>query len=114
MRRLDARQIPFDVTPGVPAFAAAAAALGRELTLPGVAQTAILTRTATRSSAMPDGESLDRLPANGATLAIHLSLANLARVVRTLRPHYGGHCPAPVAPRPAVLPHPASGGTTRG
>jgi len=99
MRRLDALKIPFDVTPGVPAFAAAAAALGSELTLPGVAQTVILTRTATRSSAMPDGESLDRLAASGATLAIHLSIANLARVVRTLLPHYGGDCPAVVAYR---------------
>src|SRR5207248_7430363 len=75
MRRLEALAIPFDVTPGVPAFAAAAAALGRELTLPGVAQTVILTRTATRASAMPEGESLERLAASGATLAIHLSIA---------------------------------------
>jgi precorrin-4/cobalt-precorrin-4 C11-methyltransferase len=99
MRRLDALGIPFDVTPGVPAFAAAAAALGRELTLPGVAQTVILTRTATRSSAMPCGESLDRLAASGATLAIHLSIANLARVVRVLLPHYGADCPVVVAYR---------------
>src|SRR5436305_10087619 len=99
MRRLDALGIPFDVTPGVPAFAAAAAALGRELTLPGVAQSVILTRTATRASAMPDGEGLDRLAAIGATLAIHLSIANLARVVRVLLPHYGSDCPAAVAYR---------------
>jgi precorrin-4/cobalt-precorrin-4 C11-methyltransferase len=99
MRRLDALGIPFDVTPGVPAFAAAAAALGRELTLPGVAQTVILTRTATRASAMPDGESLDRLAASGATLAIHLSIANLARVVRACLPHYGADCPAIVTYR---------------
>jgi precorrin-4/cobalt-precorrin-4 C11-methyltransferase len=64
-----------------------------------LAQTVILTRTATRSSAMPDGEDLDRLAATGATLAIHLSIANLARVVRTLLPHYGGDCPAVVAYR---------------
>jgi len=99
MRRLDALGIPYDVTPGVPAFAAAAAALRRELTAPELAQTVILTRTATRSSAMPDGEDLDRLAATGATLAIHLSIANLARVVRTLLPHYGGDCPAVVAYR---------------
>lgn len=99
MRRLDALGIPFDVTPGVPAFAAAAAALGRELTLPGVAQTVILTRTATRASAMPDGERLDHLAAIGATLAIHLSIANLARVVRDCLPHYGEDCPAIVAYR---------------
>jgi precorrin-4/cobalt-precorrin-4 C11-methyltransferase len=99
MRRLDRLGIAYDVTPGVPAFAAAAAALKRELTLPGVAQTVILTRTATRASAMPDGESLDRLAATGATLAIHLSIANLAKVVRSLAPHYGAACPAVVAYR---------------
>jgi precorrin-4/cobalt-precorrin-4 C11-methyltransferase len=99
MRRLDRLGIPYDVTPGVPAFAAAAAALRRELTAPGIAQTIILTRTATRASAMPDGESLDRLAAGGATLAIHLSIANLAAVVRSLVPHYGADCPAVVAHR---------------
>lgn len=99
MRRLDALAIPYDVTPGVPAFAAAAAALRRELTLPGMAQTVILTRTATRASAMPNGESLDRLAASGATLAIHLSVTNLAKVVRDLLPVYGGDCPVVVAYR---------------
>ena len=99
IRRLEALGIPYDVTPGVPAFAAAAAALRRELTLPAVAQTVILTRTATRSSEMPDGESLDRFAATGATLAIHLSIANLARVVRDLLPFYGGACPVVVAYR---------------
>lgn len=99
MRRLAALGIPYDVTPGVPAFAAAAAALCCELTLPEVAQTVILTRTATRSSAMPPGEELGRLAASGATLAIHLSIANLARVVRTLVPPYGAACPAVVAYR---------------
>ena len=99
MRRLAALGIPYDVTPGVPSFAAAAAALCTELTLPGIAQTVILTRTATRSSAMPAGEELDRLAAIGATLAIHLSITNLARVVRTLAPHYGADCPAVVAYR---------------
>jgi precorrin-4/cobalt-precorrin-4 C11-methyltransferase len=99
MRRLEALGIPFDVTPGVPAFAAAAAALRRELTLPDVAQTVILTRTATRSSPMPPGESLDGFAASGATLAIHLSISNLARVARTLTPYYGGDCPAVVAYR---------------
>lgn len=99
MRRLDALGIPYDVTPGVPAFAAAAAALRSELTLPDIAQTVILTRTATRSSAMPEGEALERLAATGATLAIHLSITNLARVVRMLTPHYGADCPAVVAYR---------------
>jgi precorrin-4/cobalt-precorrin-4 C11-methyltransferase len=99
MRRLSALGIPYDVTPGVPSFAAAAAALGCELTLPQVVQTVILTRTATRSSPMPEGEALERLAATGATLAIHLSVANLARVVRALIPHYGVDCAAIVACR---------------
>ena len=99
MRRLAALGIPFDVTPGVPSFAAAAAALGCELTLPEVAQTVILTRTATRSSPMPEGEALERLAESGATLAIHLSVANLARVVRALSPYYGADCPVVVACR---------------
>jgi precorrin-4/cobalt-precorrin-4 C11-methyltransferase len=99
MRRLDALGIPYDITPGVPSFAAAAAALGCELTLPEIVQTVILTRTATRSSPMPEGEALERLGAAGATLAIHLSINNLANVVRTLVPHYGADCPAVVAYR---------------
>lgn len=99
MRRLDALNIPYDVTPGVPSYAAAAAALKTELTLPGVAQTVILTRTATRASAMPAGEELEMLGRSGATLAIHLSINNLARVVRDLIPHYGADCPVVVAYR---------------
>jgi precorrin-4/cobalt-precorrin-4 C11-methyltransferase len=99
MRRLEALGIPFDVTPGVPSFAAAAAALGCELTLPEIAQTVILTRTATRSSPMPAGEDLARLAATGATLAIHLSIANIERVVRAVTPSYGADCPAVVAYR---------------
>ena len=99
MRRLDALGIPYDVTPGVPAFAAAAAALKRELTLPGIAQTVVLTRTAVRSSPMPDGEELIRLAPGNATLAIHLSVANLAQVVADLVPHRGVDCPVVVAVR---------------
>jgi precorrin-4/cobalt-precorrin-4 C11-methyltransferase len=99
MRRLDMLGIPYDVTPGVPSFAAAAAALGCELTLPEVVQTVILTRTATRSSPMPEGEALERLGAARATLAIHLSVTNLARIVRALIPHYGADCPAVIAYR---------------
>lgn len=99
MRRLDALGIPYDLTPGVPAFAAAAAALGIELTLPEVAQTVILTRTAVRASPMPAGEDLATLGKSGATLAIHLSIANLARVVRELEPVYGKDCPAAVVYR---------------
>ncbi len=99
MRRLDALGIPYDVTPGVPAFAAAAAALKRELTLPGIAQTVVLTRTAVRSSPMPEGEDLVRLAPGGATLAIHLSVANLGQVVSDLVPHRGADCPVVVAVR---------------
>jgi len=93
MRQLDERNIPYDVTPGVPAFAAAAATLKRELTLPGISQTVILTRTAVRASAMPEGEDLDTLGKSGATLAIHLSVNNLKNVVDDLSPHYGEDCP---------------------
>ena len=99
MRRLDARGIPYDIVPGVPSYAAAAAALKSELTLPGVAQTIVLTRTATRASAMPPGEELESLGRSGAPLAIHLSINNLARVVRDLIPHYGLDCPVAVAYR---------------
>jgi precorrin-4/cobalt-precorrin-4 C11-methyltransferase len=97
MRRLDALDIPYDVTPGVPAFAAAAAALKTEFTLPEVAQTVILTRTAMQSSKMPDGEELEKLGASKATLAIHLSVRNLAHIQRSLIPHYGEDCPVVVA-----------------
>jgi precorrin-4/cobalt-precorrin-4 C11-methyltransferase len=99
MRRLDGLGIPYDVTPGVPSYAAAAAAIKSELTLPDVAQTVVLTRTATRASAMPAGEELEQLGRSGATLAIHLSINNLARVVRDLVPHYGAGCPVVVAYR---------------
>lgn len=99
MRRLDALAIPYDVTPGVPAYAAAAAALKTELTLPDISQTIILTRTAMQASAMPEGEDLARLGATGATLAIHLSIRNLAEVRRKLEPHYGPDCPVAVVYR---------------
>jgi precorrin-4/cobalt-precorrin-4 C11-methyltransferase len=99
MRRLDALEIPYDVTPGVPAFAAAAAALATELTLPEISQTVILTRTAVRASSMPKGEDLEALGRSGATLAIHLSINNLAPVVRDLSPLYGADCPVAVAYR---------------
>jgi precorrin-4/cobalt-precorrin-4 C11-methyltransferase len=99
MRRLDRLDIPYDVTPGVPAFAAAAAALGAELTLPEISQTVILTRTAVRSSSMPEGEDLKTLGRSGATLAIHLSVNNLAAVVRDLSPLYGEDCPVVVVYR---------------
>ncbi|MFN3822874.1 MAG: precorrin-4 C(11)-methyltransferase [Pseudorhodobacter sp.] len=96
LRRLRALGIPYDVTPGVPAFAAAAAALGAELTLPGVAQSVVLTRTSGRASAMPEGETLANFAATGATLAIHLSIHVIDRVVADLTPHYGPDCPVAV------------------
>lgn len=96
LRRLRALGIPYDVTPGVPSFAAAAAALGAELTLPGVAQSVILTRTSGRASAMPEGETLAAFAATGATLAIHLSVHVLDRVIADLTPHYGADCPLAV------------------
>lgn len=99
MRCLDALGIPYDVTPGVPAFAATAATLKRELTVPDICQTVILTRTSIRSSAMPHGETLKTLSSTGATLVIHLSINNLARVIRDLEPHCGLSCPVIVAYR---------------
>ena len=96
LRRLRALGIPYDVTPGVPAFAAAAAALGAELTLPGVAQSLVLTRTSGRATAMPAGENLAAFAATGATLAIHLSVHVLAQVIADLTPHYGPDCPVAV------------------
>jgi precorrin-4/cobalt-precorrin-4 C11-methyltransferase len=99
IRRLDGLGIAYDVTPGVSAYAAVAAAMGAELTLPDVSQTVILTRTSVRSSGMPDGEELSTLGQSGATLAIHLSVNNLGPVVRDLVPHYGRNCPVVVAYR---------------
>jgi precorrin-4/cobalt-precorrin-4 C11-methyltransferase len=99
MRRLDELGILYDVTPGVSAYAAASAALKTELTLPEISQTVILTRTSVLSSGMPDGESLKILGATKATLAIHLSINNLASVVRDLAPFYGEDCPVVVAYR---------------
>ena len=99
IRRLEALGIPYDVTPGVPAFAAAAAALGTELTVPEICQTVILTRTSMKSSAMPEGEDLAELGRSGATLAIHLSIRNLHRIEADLVPLYGADCPVVVAYR---------------
>jgi precorrin-4/cobalt-precorrin-4 C11-methyltransferase len=99
MRKLDALNIPYDVCPGVPAFAAAAAALKTEFTLPEIAQTVIITRTTMKASAIPPGEELEKLGASKATLAIHLSIRNLAYIERALTPHYGADCPVVVAYR---------------
>jgi precorrin-4/cobalt-precorrin-4 C11-methyltransferase len=96
LRRLRALDIPYDVTPGVPAFAAAAATLGAELTLPGIAQSVVLTRTSGRASAMPPGETLENFARTGAVLAIHLSVHVLDKVVAELTPHYGADCPVAV------------------
>ena len=103
LRRLRAEDIPVSVTPGVPAFSAAAAALEAELTLPGLAQSVVLTRTPGRASAMPEGESLRNFAATGATLAIHLSIHNLAQVVADLLPAYGPDCPVAVVYRASWL-----------
>jgi precorrin-4/cobalt-precorrin-4 C11-methyltransferase len=99
LRRLDALGITYTITPGVPAFAAAAAALGRELTLPEVAQSVVLTRTPGRASAMPPKETLANFAATGATLAIHLSIHVLENVIDEVMPFYGSHCPAAVVYR---------------
>lgn len=95
-RRLRAMGIPYTVTPGVPSFAAAAAALGAELTLPGVAQSLVLTRTGGRASPMPEGEALANFAATGATLAIHLSIHRLDQAAAELATHYGADCPVAV------------------
>ncbi len=96
LRRLRELGIPYDVTPGVPSFAAAAAALGAELTLPGIAQSVVLTRTSGRATAMPADENLAAFAATGATLAIHLSIHVLDRVLTELIPHYGADCPVAI------------------
>jgi precorrin-4/cobalt-precorrin-4 C11-methyltransferase len=96
LRRLEARGIPYTLTPGVPAFAAAAAALGRELTVPEVAQSVVLTRVGGRASQMPKRESLAAFAATGATLAIHLAIHALDRIVAELIPFYGADCPVAV------------------
>jgi precorrin-4/cobalt-precorrin-4 C11-methyltransferase len=98
-RRLRALAIPYDVTPGVPAFAASAAALMAELTLPEVAQSLVLTRTPGRASAMPERETLAAFAATGATLAIHLSIHALDKVVAELTPFYGSDGPVAVVYR---------------
>jgi precorrin-4/cobalt-precorrin-4 C11-methyltransferase len=99
MRRLDALAIPYEVVPGVPAFAGAAAKLKAELTLPEIAQTVIVTRTGMKASAMPEHETLEVLGKSRATLAIHLSIRNLDHIRRTLEPYYGADCPVVIAYR---------------
>jgi len=96
IRRLKALGIPYDVTPGVPSFAASAAVLGQELTLPGIAQSVVLTRHSGRASPMPKGETLAAFAATGATLAVHLSIHALAEVQAELIPVLGADCPVAV------------------
>jgi precorrin-4/cobalt-precorrin-4 C11-methyltransferase len=95
-RRLDRAGVAWDVVPGVPAFAAAAASLRRELTVPGVGQTVILSRVAHRATPMPPGEDLASLGSTGATLVLHLAVQRIEQVVAELLPRYGAHCPAAV------------------
>lgn len=99
LRRLDAAGVPYDVTPGVPAFAAAAAALGRELTVPEVAQTVVLTRTSARATPMPPGEDLATLGRSRATMVLHLAVQRIDAVVAELLPNYGAECPVAVVAR---------------
>lgn len=99
IRRLERHSIPYTLTPGVPAFAAAAAALGRELTIPGMAQSLVLTRVSGRASAMPEAETLNNFGKSGATLAIHLAIHRMADIVAELTPLYGPDCPVAIVAR---------------
>ncbi|MFE1951760.1 MULTISPECIES: precorrin-4 C(11)-methyltransferase [Streptomyces] len=106
IRRLEAHGIPYEIVPGVPAFAAAAAALKRELTVPTVGQTVVLTRIAQQATPMPPGEDLATLGRSGALLVLHLGARYVDRIVGELLPHYGADCPAAVvayASRPDEL-----------
>lgn len=99
IRRLNRDGIPYEVIPGVPAYAAAAAALGQELTIPEVAQSIVLTRMSMQSTSMPEGETLEAFAKTGTTLAIHLAIRNLREIERVLVPHYGAECPVVVGYR---------------
>ncbi|EOD69054.1 precorrin-4 C(11)-methyltransferase [Amycolatopsis vancoresmycina] len=96
VRRLDAVGVPYDVVPGVPAFAASAAVLKRELTVPEIGQSLVITRVQARSTKMPPGETLAAFAATGATLALHLAVNHVERVAGELAPHYGRDCPVAV------------------
>jgi len=99
IRRLDRRGIPYTLTPGVPAFAAAAAAIGCELTIPEVTQSLVLTRMPGRASRMPESERLSTFAAARATLAIHLAIHMIGAIVEELMPFYGADCPVAVVVR---------------
>ncbi|QUH04430.1 precorrin-4 C(11)-methyltransferase [Saccharopolyspora erythraea] len=96
MRRLDAAGVPYDVVPGVPAFAAAAAALKREFTVPGVGQTVVLTRTSARATPMPEGEDLATLGRSRSTMVLHLAVNRIEELAEELAPNYGPDCPVAV------------------
>jgi precorrin-4/cobalt-precorrin-4 C11-methyltransferase len=96
MRRLDAAEVPYEVVPGVPAFAASAAVLQRELTVPEVGQSLVITRVQARSTKLPPGETLAAFAATRATLALHLAVNHVERVAEELEPHYGEDCPVAV------------------
>jgi precorrin-4/cobalt-precorrin-4 C11-methyltransferase len=99
IRRLRADGIDYQIIPGVPAYAAAAAALGQELTIPEIAQSIVLTRVSMKSTSMPAGETLENFAKTGATLAIHLGVRNLREIERQLAPYYGADCPVAVVYR---------------
>ncbi|GLQ35269.1 precorrin-4 C(11)-methyltransferase [Amylibacter marinus] len=99
IRRLKADNIPYEIIPGVPAYAAMAAAMGQELTIPEVAQSIVLTRMSMQSTSMPEHETLDNFGRTGATLAIHLAVRNMREIERQLVPHYGADCPVVVGYR---------------
>ncbi len=99
IRRLKADGIDYEIVPGVPAYAAAAAALGQELTVPQVAQSIVLTRMSMKSTGLPPGETLENFARTGATLAIHLGIRALREIERVLTPHYGADCPVAVVYR---------------
>ena len=111
LRRLDRRGIPYTLTPGVPAFAAAAAALQCELTVPEIAQSVVLTRMSGRASAMPDGERLATFAQSGATLVIHLAVHAVERIVQELAPFYGADCPVAVVVQASMPAERVIGGT---
>lgn len=118
MRRLDAAGVPYDVVPGVPAFAASAAVLKRELTVPTIGQSLVITRVQARSTAMPPGETLAAFAATGTTLAVHLAINRIEQVVEALLPAYGPDCPTAVVARASqaeetVLRGPLAGLDTR-
>ena len=99
IRLLQQDGIDYEIIPGVPAYAAAAAVIGQELTIPEIAQSLVLTRMSMQSTSMPPGESLENFAKTGTTLAIHLAIRNLREIERQLTPYYGPDCPVVVGYR---------------